>query len=295
MDKGKKDSEDHGKYVRKVQHDTQRYIQNLLAEEEKLLNLLATVENEKKRLETENQQISKENEKIKAKVKEVENERLNLQEQLTKVLEDLNSYKQEQNQLKQQMNEVKEESLKFSEQYLDVEQQNSNLANLYVASYSLHGTLDRESILNTIQEIVINLIGSEEVGIFELDSDNLGLSLVSSFGIDTELYQTIPLKSSLIGHSALSGETYLASKNNSNCLLPQEANLTACIPLKLQNQVTGVIAIFQLLPQKTDLIALDNELFDLLATHAATALYCAKLHAQLTGEKEQNAEASVMG
>ena len=37
------------------------------------------------------------------------------------------------------------------------------------------------------------------------------------------------------------------------------------------------MAIFRLLPQKTGLVALDHELFDLLATHAARALYCTEL------------------
>ena len=54
--------------------------------------------------------------------------------------------------------------------------------------------------------------------------------------------------------------------------------LVACIPLKLDNDVTGLIAIFSLLPHKPGLEALDHELFDLLATHAATALYCTSLH-----------------
>ena len=44
--------------------------------------------------------------------------------------------------------------------------------------------------------------------------------------------------------------------------------------MKLEDRVTGAIALFRLLPQKTALEAVDRELFDLLATHAAMALYC---------------------
>ena len=46
-------------------------------------------------------------------------------------------------------------------------------------------------------------------------------------------------------------------------------------------RVTGAIAIFRLLPQKTGFEEVDRELFELLATHAATALYCTALHARL--------------
>jgi hypothetical protein len=50
--------------------------------------------------------------------------------------------------------------------------------------------------------------------------------------------------------------------------------------LVLDGKVTGAIAIYRLLPQKAGVEELDRELFDLLANHAATALYCTALHAK---------------
>jgi hypothetical protein len=47
--------------------------------------------------------------------------------------------------------------------------------------------------------------------------------------------------------------------------------------------VTGVIALFRLLPQKPRVEEADHELFDLLAVHAAMALYCTGLHSQFSG------------
>ena len=47
--------------------------------------------------------------------------------------------------------QVESENERVSEQYFDVETQNTNLANLYVASYSLHGSLDRETVINSIR------------------------------------------------------------------------------------------------------------------------------------------------
>jgi len=40
------------------------------------------------------------------------------------------------------------------------EAQVANLASLYVAVTSMHGALDRPSVLSSVQEIVTNLIGS---------------------------------------------------------------------------------------------------------------------------------------
>jgi GAF domain-containing protein len=85
----------------------------------------------------------------------------------------------------------------------------------------------------------------------------------------------------LIGRVAQTGEIYIAGEGSSEHALPQEAGLTACVPLRLEDRVTGVIALFRLLPQKSGIADLDRELFDMLAVHAAVALYCTGLHARL--------------
>jgi hypothetical protein len=41
--------------------------------------------------------------------------------------------------------------------------------------------------------------------------------------------------------------------------------------------VTGAVALFRLLPQKLELLELDRELFRLLESHLALALYCSEL------------------
>lgn len=159
--------------------------------------------------------------------------------------------------------------------YLEVEQQNTNLANLYVASYQLNGTLDRERIVAAIQEIVINLIGSEELAIWQLEEELDALSLIGSFGINAGDWAGVPLGSGIVGNVARSGERFVAGEG---AVQPsgREETLTACIPLKLDEKVVGAIGIFRLLQQKQGLEPLDFELFDLLGSHAATALFCTR-------------------
>ena len=50
------------------------------------------------------------------------------------------------------------------------------------------------------------------------------------------------------------------------------------MPLRLGDETQGVIVICELLPQKPVLQPLDHELFDLLASHAATSFYVSRLH-----------------
>jgi nitrate/nitrite-specific signal transduction histidine kinase len=163
----------------------------------------------------------------------------------------------------------------FAERYLEVEQQNTNLANLYVASYQLNGTLDRERVVAAVQEIVINLIGSEELAIWELDEELDALSLISSFGINHREWAGVPLGSGVVGTVADSGERFVAAEADVKPF-GREENLTACIPLKLDDRVVGAIGIFRLLQQKQGLEPVDFELFDLLGSHAASALYCTR-------------------
>ena len=168
----------------------------------------------------------------------------------------------------------------FSSRYIDVEQQNTNLANLYVASYQLHGTLDRERVLEAIKEVIINLIGSEELAIWEITGETL--TLLDSFGIDEKQWSRVRIdqQAGLVGLVAETGQRYVAGEAE---LIGsgREENLSACIPLKLDDTVIGLIAVFRLLPQKPGFEPIDMELFDLLGSHAATALYCTRATSRL--------------
>ena len=58
-----------------------------------------------------------------------------------------------------------------------------------------------------------------------------------------------------------------------------EATAIVSIPLQLNQRVVGLIALFKLLPQKTGIEPVDQELFEVLSTHAARALHHAGLRA----------------
>jgi len=247
---------DHGAYVRKVQEDTQSFAQGLIGEVERLRVQVAALESEKAALA--------------AQAREIE------------------TMVRANDALRAQIEGIKAETQVHSSRYAEVEQQNSNLANLYVASYRLHGTLDRGEVIAAIQEIIANLVGSEEAALFEIDPDKKELELVASFGLDPEQCPSIPLGSSgLIGLTARTGEILVVDPSQASGATGLESRLTACVPLKLDDTVTGVIAIFGLLPQKGGIEDLDRELFDLLATQAAFALYCTGLHAKVALEIER--------
>jgi len=247
---------DHGAYVRKVQEETQSFTQDVLGEMQRLQVLVATLERE----------VSRQ------------------QAQVVALRADGERHQREEAALKAQLDGIRTETERYSTRYQEIEHQNSNLANLYVASYRLHGTLDRKEVVAAIQEIIANLIGSEEAALFELDPDTRALQLTASFGVDPEVWRSIPAGTGRIGQAVQSGQTFVAGEGEAAPAEGPEKGLTACVPLKLDGRVMGAIAIFGLLPQKSAIEELDYELFDLLATQAAFALYCTSLHSKVALE-----------
>ena len=127
------------------------------------------------------------------------------------------------------------------------EAQVANLASLYVAVTSVHGALDRPSV-----------------------------------GIEPRAYQNISVGEGAIGRAAATGERLSRSEGGS-LSEDGDASLTACIPLKVAGRVVGVQAVFRLLPHKLRLDAIDIDLFDVLAAHAASALLFTRLYAASGG------------
>jgi GAF domain-containing protein len=84
----------------------------------------------------------------------------------------------------------------------------------------------------------------------------------------------------IIGTVARTGENYYES-DLENFMAVSEHHPIVCIPLKINDHVIGVIAIFSLMEQKKKkLSSVDFELFSMLAGHAATAIFSSKLYSQ---------------
>jgi regulator of replication initiation timing len=230
-----------GSYVDKVREDTGRYVRQLLQEHEGVRLAFA----------------------------QIENENAQLREEVSGLRKDLDSRRLQEEALHRSLAAIANESEDYMRRYSELESSNTNLANLYVASYQLHGTLDRQAVLTAIQEIVVNLVGSEQFGVFE--GNGSSLSLACAVGLDDPMIAHSRDMDAQVWSEALAGRAYVRADETAG-------GLVACIPLKLDNDVTGLIAIFSLLPHKPGIEPLDHELFDLLASHAATALYCTSLH-----------------
>lgn len=175
---------------------------------------------------------------------------------------------QERERLRVRLAEIEAENQRMCDEYVAVQEKSTDLAQLYVALERIHGGLSRAETLAGLQEIVINVVGSEELAVFERRGDKL--VLVQSFGIDPKPWAEVRLDRGAIGRAA-QGKLYVAGREGPPA--PGDEDLTACIPLRVGDRVAGIIAIFRLLGHRPVLGETDQALFDLLSAHAGVALH----------------------
>lgn len=166
--------------------------------------------------------------------------------------------------LEQELAAARAEIDRLTMRCADLETQNFELASLYTASSQLHGTC-REAVLTAMQEIIVNLIGSEQFAICELEDP--GLHVLASVGVDAKEVRW----TSRVHDAVRRAEITLGSTSDTESSEP-----LACLPLRAQDQVIGVVVLFGLLSHKLEFEPLDHQLFDLLGTLAGPALYCTR-------------------
>jgi predicted RNase H-like nuclease (RuvC/YqgF family) len=263
-------------YIDVVRDELQQYTQSLLRENEKLRAMSTALESDKRRLELEiieARAILEQKEELRSALEEFNSTRSELMASLQNAKRERDTATQELDRLRAKFDDVEHENEKYVAQYHQIEHHSSNLSNLYVASYQLHSSVERRSVLDTIQEIVVNLIGSEEVAILETDRETGDYKMVASFGVDAARLNVANNGSGKIVKRVTAGELYI---NDSGSAADDE--LTALVPLKIEGEVIGAILVFRLLEHKQELLPVDHELFELLSVHASTALHCANLH-----------------
>ena len=244
-------------------------ILNLFAKSEELVDMLR-----KGRAFTE--ELMCENERLRYRVVQLEADKMGSSDTLMKEVERLTLENSQMAQklefLDRRFQQVEAENKDFAQRYVQVEEQNESLANLYVASHRLHSTLDSAEVMDCIKEILLNMIGSEDFGLFVVDDETNELVRAGYEGETAGHPDKVqfPLGEGLEGGVALAGQPYFTDGDG--------GEPCACVPLKIKERVVGVITIYSLLSHKRGLTPLDHQLLELLAGHAASALISSKLY-----------------
>jgi hypothetical protein len=146
---------------------------------------------------------------------------------------------------------------------------------LEAAQKRLRESVGQADTLEAIREIVTNLLGCEEIGLFTVEhgKESRKSSLLWSFGIDTDHHATLESFDAGSLERVLQGEFHVAQvpgeqKNGLGC-----PPLRVFAPIQRKGHTVAVLVMLTLLPQKVGFNEEDLKLVKLLSHEAARALF----------------------
>lgn len=154
----------------------------------------------------------------------------------------------------------------------ETENSHNNLSNLYVVLHGLFANLDREVIRTVLRDVLVNFVGTEEVACYEVEGDTLRLS----WQVGVDLPVELPLGEGVIGKACADGELKVMSAAELRGRRHDEPSAIVPLQTAAPAHLVGALVIFGLLPQRAHYEALDQELFRVLSTHGAAALWVSK-------------------
>jgi nitrate/nitrite-specific signal transduction histidine kinase len=153
---------------------------------------------------------------------------------------------------------------------VQTERQAAQLANLYVATYQLHASLDPEEINSAISDIAVNLLGAQRFRLLlRAENGRMAFALGGEARADGATVE-YPGGDELI--DACLGDRVLRFGPT-----PGSSALVV-VPLSSHGELVGVLTIDALFQQKASLNPDDRELLDLVGAHAASALLAARAY-----------------
>ena len=178
--------------------------------------------------------------------------------------------------LKDRLATAESELTELSDRLVETEHQRGRLMNLYVATYQLHATLDLEEVQATIGEIARDLLGAERFLLLIKEGDEGDCQVALQQGLDQ-------VSGNLYTNGRYTGGDLVVDQTLADGVLRMggvaESQALAVVPLSVQGATVGAIVILKLFDHKPSLTAEDRDLLDLLAAHAASALFAARVYA----------------
>jgi hypothetical protein len=146
---------------------------------------------------------------------------------------------------------------------------------LEAARKRLRESVDQADAIEAIREIVTNLLGCEEIGLFTVSHgvEQRSSGLLWSFGIDPQRHKTLDAFDHSALHRVLQGELHIAQVADDGHGTHENRPLRAFVPICLHGRTVAVLVMLRLLPQKLGFDEADINLVKLLSTEAGRCLF----------------------
>jgi nitrate/nitrite-specific signal transduction histidine kinase len=177
-------------------------------------------------------------------------------------------------QLKSRLAEAESDLQETTDRMVEVEHQRGRLMGLYVATCELHETLDLEEVKRTVGEIAVELLGADSFALLLRQGETDGYEVAVS-------RRTVGVADGLFVGPDYTGGDPMVDEALVDAVLrtttEEGSHALAVVPLAIKGTTMGALVILKLLDHKASLTSEDRDLLDLLAAHAASALFAAQL------------------
>jgi hypothetical protein len=231
-------------------------------------------------------ELVQENRRLRDQIMTLETDNAELRTQLASdrairdLLKKIDQLERDKQRLLSEVHEQEEITGRITNRFAEIEGELESFANLYVASFQLHGSLRLRTVVRHIKELLQQLVGARSMAVYFSDEEGRRLVPIAAEGVDLATVPIVPVQDSggqQDATSAVVERTFLTG-----VLHVAEGEITtspaACIPLAIEDRTVGAIVVHGLLAQKPQFVTVDRELFKLLGAHAGAAIVAAYLY-----------------
>lgn len=258
----------------RLSREMEKSITELRKENERLNELIeslrAMAERQASFLSTESS-LSQANADLRRALERKEGDLRAQEELLEAVRGELRLQQRQREALKQQVEEIRSQGDRFVDRYVALEKRAARVGNLLAVVSQLHAAHSEAEVYTAVEEILAAIVGTESFAVYELLPNEGALGPRFCVGMERQSLPPVRVGQGLIGKAAERMEAEIHPAERA-CEAPLEEKLSATVPLLLGPRVMGVLAIFELLPQKGALEDGDQDVLELLAGHVGLAL-----------------------
>jgi GAF domain-containing protein len=178
-------------------------------------------------------------------------------------------------QLESDLEAALHDQVELTKQLVEAENLAGKLMSLYVATYQLHVSLDPVEVQTAIAEIAKDLLGASGFALLIKDEVEGGCEVALAHGVD--------------GASRFNGSHYEGGDSIVDRTLEdgvvrfrdgESTEALAAVPLRVEEAIVGALVILRVLEHKQSPLSEDRDILDLLAAHAASALFAARVYSK---------------
>ena len=182
-------------------------------------------------------------------------------------------------ELERQLEAAQDDQEELTSQLVEAENLAGKLMSLYVATYQLHVSLDPVEVQNAIAEIAKDLLGASSFALLIKDDVEGGCEIAFAHGMGAE---------SRFQGSHYAGGDAMVDATLEDGVLRMESDrgndrateALAAVPLRVEEAIVGALVIREVLAHKSTPLSEDRDILDLLAAHAASALFAARVYSK---------------